>query len=450
MKSKTTIYSVPVEDKFLVYAPLKPLAIIVNKAMVTEIARVVESPGIPLASEYDLIRALKKLGLFEPDKASFTNCECNKPFNPAQCILLLTTACNLACTYCYAARDKKIPVTLNQQTAMKAIDIAFENSRKLKKSKFSLSFHGGGEPTLARSLFFEASEYARSLDPECQISVTTNAVWDEEFRNKVLGLLTQISISCDGDEITQNRQRPDKQGNGTFFKVMETILEIEKRKIPYGIRMTVTKESLSELIHNVEFICKKTSCRSVQVEPVYNQGRAEGSGITIDDTDVFVAGFMKAYALARSFGRSLYYSGARPHLNTNVFCKATSDALIVTADGDLTACFEVFDQSHLLAEDFIIGKVDLGDGLVLYPGKRELLLKKINDNREQCEGCFCYYHCAGDCPPKAFIASLNDDQFRCSITRAITRELILERILMNDGVWKGDSLNNPRYRSLGQ
>jgi uncharacterized protein len=436
-ESATTLYTIPVDDKYIIYAPLLPLAFIGNKAMVNLVNQKVKDPGVKVFNS-EIIDALEKTGLFMPDKKRLPACDCSQPFKPTLCILMPTTACNLSCTYCYAAYEGKKHVFLSWPAAKKAMDIAFQNSVNPKNGRFSLSFHGGGEPTLSKEFFFKAAEYARSLDPGCPVSVTTNAVWDKEFRDRALKIISEISISFDGNEITQNRQRPDAQGNATFSRVMETIREIEKQKIPYGIRMTVTRESLPELRSNIEFMCSHTECRSFQVEAVYNQGRAEGAGLTIDDIDSFVDIYMDVHRFAMEHGRNLHYSAARPHLITSTFCAATSNALIVTADGELTACYEVFDHSHILADDFIIGRIDPHDGIVLYPEKRTNLLSKINENRSNCKDCFCYYHCAGDCPPKAFLAHLNNDQFRCSVTRAITRELIIDRIAENDGFWQGD------------
>jgi uncharacterized protein len=439
MDSKSIIYTIPAGEKYLIYAPLTPLAFMANMALINKIAGRSESNESATGNgdDNEIIGALQNLGLFDPDRTSFLTCDCNAPFLPSLCILMPTTACNLACKYCYAARENSKTVNLPWPIAKKAIDVAFNNARLKKRGKFSLSFHGGGEPTLDRQLFFEASGYARSLDPGCPISVTTNAVWDKDFRDRALAFLTEISISFDGSAITQNRQRPDKQGHDTFSRVMDTIHEIDRRQIRYGIRMTVTKESLHELYDNVVFLFENTACKSIQVEPVYNQGRAFGAGITLDDVDAFSGEFMKAHDYARSKKVVLYYSGARPHLNTITFCKATSEALIVTADSELTACFEVFDRSHDLAGDFMIGRLDPDHGIVLYPGKREALLKKIGENRDICEGCFCYYHCAGDCPPKAFMAKKSNDQFRCSVTRSLTREMILDRIAEAGGIWQG-------------
>jgi uncharacterized protein len=442
LERKTTIYTHPVGDKFLIYAPLKRIAFVGNEALVKAINNCFDSRNGSSFSTSEIIVSLQKTGIFEPDQLRFSSVECDQQFNPTLCILMPTTACNLACTYCYASYKGKKNSLLKWSVAKKAIDIAYQNAMNLKKGRFALSFHGGGEPTLNKELFFKAAEYAKKLDPDCPISVTTNALWDKTFRNRALDMLSEISISLDGNEITQNRQRPDKSGAGTFSRVMETIGELEKRNISFGIRMTVTKDSLTELSSNISFLCSHTKCNSIQVEAVYNQGLAVGAGLTIDDTDKFVETFMDVHHFAKERGKSVHYSSARPHLLTNTFCTATSNALIVTSDGELTACYEVFDHSHAFADDFIIGKIDEVEGVVLYPGRRESLLRKISTNREECKDCFCYYHCAGDCPPKAFMSLHNNDKFRCNVTKAITCELLLDKIIENDGFWQGNIQRN--------
>jgi uncharacterized protein len=432
-KISTKIYKIPVEDKYIIYAPLKRLAFIGNKAMADTIFQGAAT------NDPEVIEALKATGIFEPDNIKLTEVQSKGEFLPTLCILMPTTACNLACTYCYANNGHKKHVTMTWETAKKGIDVAFENSKKQANKRFSLSFHGGGEPTLPHNIILKASRYARSLDPNCPISITSNCVWEPEFRNELLGLVNEISISFDGNKTTQDRQRPDLKGFGTFAKVMESINEIEKRNISYGIRMTLTNDSLPELYSNVEYLCNNTSCKTFQVEAVYNQGKAEGSGLKITDVDQFIENFMKAYDLARSKGRKLNHSAARPHQITNTFCTATQKALIVTSHGELTACYEVFDNAHPLANDFIIGNLNLKEGVKLYAKKREKLHQKIADNRSNCKDCFCYYHCAGDCPPKAFLARKSNDKFKCTVTREITKQLILDNIIDGDGIWCGNS-----------
>jgi uncharacterized protein len=434
------VYSIPLDDKFIIYAPLNHIAFVGNKALVQIIGQLIKNPNKEANSDNEMIRILKNVGIFHSVRVDFPKIKRINSFSPTLCILMPTTACNLSCTYCYAENGLKEIRTLKWELAKKAIEIAHINSQKPKNGKFSLSFHGGGEPTLPNALVLKACDYARRLDPECHISVTSNCVWNKNFRNKILNFINEVSVSLDGNKITQDRQRPDKNGKGTFIHVMQTLNDLEKRQIPYGIRVTITKDSLSELNENIRFLCENTLCKSIQVEAVYNQGKAIGSGLTLNDSETFSRSFIKAYHYANSLGRNIHYSSARPYLITDRFCKATTDALIVTANGELTACYEVFDRTHQLAEDFLIGEIDKDNGIKLYEGKRRKLLKKIKENRNSCRDCFCYFHCAGDCPPKAFISQKSHDRFRCSVTRTITKELILDKIIENDGFWKGSQI----------
>lgn len=433
------IYSIPVEDKYIIYAPLKRIAFLGNKALKNAIDQI-EFKGINEKDKNnETIKALNNIGFFNPDNLKLPSIDNKQAFSPSLCILMPTTACNLACSYCYADNPDKKPLVMKWAIAKQGIDIAYQNSKENNSKKFSLSFHGGGEPTLPQNLVLKACNYARKLDPQCPISITSNCVWEDDFRNKLLEYVTEVSISFDGAKITQDRQRPDKEGKGTFNRVMKSIQEIEGRNIAYGIRMTITKQSLPELLSNVTFIAKRTKCHVVHVEAVYDKGRAMGSDLKLLDVDLFVEKFLEAYDFAKSKGLEVKVSSVRPNVISNSFCKATSEALIVTTHGELTSCYEVFDDSHPLSKDFLIGTVDSQIGIQLYADKRTQLLQMIEDNKASCRTCFCYYHCAGDCPPKSLYVKSKKDSFRCRITQELTKAMIIDKIIEGDGIWIGNS-----------
>ena len=449
--TQKTIYSIPVNDKYLIYVPLKPLAFIGNGATLNLVADLVSGAAHIDNIPEDLSRFLHKVGFFEPNIFTSPSTPLIIPtlelYKPTICILMPTTACNLRCTYCYASPSGGSQKIMSWNIAKKAIEVVHKNAQQQGREFFTLGFHGGGEPTLAWELFNKAVLFAKkSQDLKCVVSLTTNGYWSDEFCKKILDQVDEVSLSFDGDKNTQNVLRPDSKGQGTFPVLIKTIKSLDRREIPYGIRMTVTRESLDNLCHNVDFLCHETNCQTIQIEPVYAQGRAAKSGtVTIEDPKKFVALFMEARERAKEAGRRVYYSAARPWTITGEFCTAFHSALIVTSEGELTSCYEVFDQNHPLSDQFIFGRVEphlrdyLSDSIVLYPGKREQLAADIAENRSSCKGCFCYYHCAGDCPPKAFMARMSQDTRRCDITRMITRELLLEKIEESGGVWRGDS-----------
>ena len=129
---------------------------------------------------------------------------------------------------------------------------------------------------------------------------------------------------------------------------MKTILIMDEQKFPYGIRMTITDEGISSLRKSVEFICE-TGCQTLQVEPVFDHGRAQQQGCAVNNNESFVSAFMDAYDVASSYGRHMYYSGERPWAITPCFCQALEKALVAGADWFITACYEIFSEDHPLA-----------------------------------------------------------------------------------------------------
>lgn len=431
--SRQWVYAVPIEDRYLLYAPLAPLCFVGNAAMRDAVKHALDR-GL---AEGELGEFLRSVEFWGPDRLAPRPGPDLLTYRPTQCILMPTTACDLGCTYCYAAGSHGDGSRLPWPLARAAIDQVFANAQALGGSPFSLGFHGGGEPTLHEDLFVAACSHARSLDPTCTISLTTHGCFEDPRREALLDWVDEVSLSLDGGPGTQDRQRPDARGQGTFERVMRTLCALEARDLRYGLRLTVTRQSVDELASNIDLLCRLTACPTFQVEPVYDQGRASCGDQVIREPLRFVAAFLEAERLARARGRALYFSAARPWVVTSAFCQAPSNALIVTARGELTSCYEVFDRTHPLADTFIIGQLDEDRGLRLHPGRREALVEAIAGSRKLCVNCFCFFHCAGDCPPKALLARARGDSFRCEVTRAITREWLLDRIAETEGVWRG-------------
>ena len=132
-------------------------------------------------------------------------------------------------------------------------------------------------------------------------------------------------------------------------------------------------------------------------------------------------------------------SWARPWLLTRTFCTAPYGALIVSAAGSLVTCYEIASESHLLAEMSTVGRI-IGSQIVVDNQARDALLTYLEEKRAACQGCFCYWHCAGDCYTRSFAAeagTLRGSSPRCVMNREITARILLWYIMAGDGVWRG-------------
>jgi uncharacterized protein len=431
------VYTIAHLDGARVYLPLRPLAFFADRETADFVSRLSTDKASRRAPAPPL---LERVGFFAPDPAPPPDISPSSRFEPTTCVLLLTTACNLRCVYCYAspqAQGEQLDVELGKR----AIDIVCDNARKLAQSSFTVGFHGGGEPTMALPALRALVAHAKTKPLPCSITLASNGFWNQQQRRDFLDLgFSSVSLSLDGIAQVQDQQRPSLAGQGTFDTVMETIHELERRGISYGIRASVTDQSVHQLVASIDYLCRNTQCSTMQVEPAFAHGRAVQSGTHLGEHGLFVGAFLDAYDIACYYGRHLYYSGARPWAITSRFCMAVDQALIVSANGELSACYEVFGRGHALANEFFFGRIEADNPLAVDYPIRQRLLNRLAERRSRCRDCFCYYTCAGDCIAKVFAPGDQGHlEFgrRCEVNRAISKELLIRHVEQSGGVWRG-------------
>lgn len=146
-------------------------------------------------------------------------------------LMKLASRCNINCSYCYWFRDESVyrkpPLMLPE------VERAFLSKLRSHVSKYQLeSYHiimHGGEPMLfGKKRFYKLCKELRNIeqDTNCKVvvSLTTNGIlvdreWAAMFKHFNIG----ITISLDGDEITNDEHRKDFKGNGTYKNVIAAI-----------------------------------------------------------------------------------------------------------------------------------------------------------------------------------------------------------------------------------
>ncbi len=435
------LYAIPIEDKFILYRPLLRLAFIGNRAMADLVQRLANdgSSGDDLPEE---IRSfLQSIGFFRPDPTPPP--APSHTFRPTTAVMLMTNRCSLRCVYCYADAGVRQPEDLTLELAQAAIDQASQNAIDQKLPHFDACFHGGGEPTHAWSVIKQATAYARAKPLPAKIGMVSNGIWSRQQFEWITTHLDNVTISFDGGPETQNTQRPLVGGRESFEHVIKTIHALDDKDFPYGIRMTATAPWRGKFPADVRYICENTRCRSIQVEPAFNIVRGEHQESTLDESEAFIDAFMEAFEIAVDAGRHLVYSGARPWLLTQTFCSAPYNALIVNAGGNLVTCYEIASDNHQMANISTFGSVDHGHAQIDVEARERILGSLEGKKRDLCPGCFCHWHCAGDCYTRSFLADgdgIQPTTTRCYTNQQITARLLLWNIMAADGVWTGQSV----------
>ncbi len=437
------IHLIPVQDKYIIYRPLLKLAFIGNRAMSDLALKFAEQPpgSIPEGPQAAL-DFLKSSGFTNPDPAPPPPPDLNAAFRPTSAALLMTGRCNLRCIYCYAHGGEKNSLDLTLDSAKAIIDQVCSNALALGQREFEVTFHGGGEPSLAWETLQAAAAYARGKELPARLNMVSNGVWTPAQREWVVQNLDGLTISMDGGQTTQDIQRPFPSGKGSFDAVMQTIRYLNQVRFSYGVRVTITPQRFTSLPADIAFICRECNCDTIHIEPAFTSERGEHHGPSADQAKAFTEAFLEANDIAHAARRRVFYSGARPWLLASSFCTAPlGSGLTINPQGEIVACYEITDPDHPLAGMSTFGHLEPGDeGLQIDKEVRMKFLQYIASRRSACRDCFCYWHCAGDCYTRAFKpqdASPGQPYARCAVNQAITAGLLLRYIAEGGGVYRG-------------
>jgi len=358
------LFTVPLEDEtFLIYAPLRRAAFVANAAAVNRVADIREqSPNS--GDDADWIEFLRQLEIVDAGEEERPTTTFQGDPKPTSVTLFLTTACNLRCTYCYAAAGDTPTRVMPPEVAKKGIDFVIRNAVELGQPGIDIALHGGGEPSVNWDTLTGAIDYAKEQTAKHGLTVNaalaTNGVLPEHKLEWVIANLHGASVSFDGLPEVHDANRVTLLGGGSADRVAHTLRRFDAAGFPYGVRLTVTSEHIPKIEASVRYVLTNFKPTRIQVEPAYQLGRWRDAPSA--ETAGFIAGFRAAQATARSFGREIDFSAARVGSLSNHFCGVTQDSFCLTAEGEVSGCYETFIVENENSPTFFYGHSDEAGG----------------------------------------------------------------------------------------
>ena len=255
-------------------------------------------------------------------------------------------------------------------------------------------------------------------------------------REWVVKHIDGATLSLDGDP-ENNSLRPLANGTASFPIVHKTLKWFDAAGYNYGLRCTITEDSVAKMEQIVRFFCENYKVKRIKIEPMFPAGRALAHQKIVRSPSAiaFVDNYRKAYKIAKENGKELIYSGARINTLSNIFCQASSTSCAVTPDCLITSCYEVLSTENSLAPVFIYGRYNLSlQKMEVIESKLRKLKNLSVLNKPGCQDCFCKWNCSGDCPAKSIqMEEMPSDEYpdRCFINRALTKDQLLE-VLENE------------------
>lgn len=181
---------------YVIYNPFDFCAALCNK----EMARVVYALRI---GKYDKISSDVRQQLMEMFSSKNRSCELeekerNKGFDGIT--IFPTYDCNLNCIYCYADGGSDA-IYMRWEVCKTAIDFVTKNLPENSQT-FTVSYHGGGEPTLHMDLIKKSVSYIKNKFKKTKTTtrfyIGTNGVMNKDVAKWIGENIDSVTISIDG------------------------------------------------------------------------------------------------------------------------------------------------------------------------------------------------------------------------------------------------------------
>lgn len=337
--------------------------------------------------------------------------------------------CNLDCPYCYYLDKKKLFRDRIQRMGTSVLETFICQYIEANRESDQISFcWHGGEPLLAGMDFYLKAvalqkKHARgkTISNELQTNGTLiDRDWACFFRDNDF----LVGVSIDGPEYLHDAYRKDKNGCGSFRKVIGGIENLYRTGVRYNTLTTVnhiTREH-GTLIYN---FLKAVGSYHMQFLPVLEY--VKDTGMSDQERPVVVppgtAGARPApwSVSSEKYGHFLWdvfqewsnkdvgvrfvpffesvlanSLGVPPGICA--WCETCGDNVVVEWNGDVYVC------DHFVYPDYYLGNISTTSfGQMVCSGKLfRFGMDKKNSLPEQCLRCRYYHICLGECPKHRF------------------------------------------------
>lgn len=426
--ARGSMFCLPVGDVSLVYAPLHGLAAVMRNEAAQRLASA-------LRQEDRLVSgALRPIAAHLLDTVATTPQARLGPLsNPLFLGVIPTRGCNMACGYCDFAAPKSGGRTMDLPMARAAVDGYLTLLDAGGHRHGAIHFFGGEPfhaPDVVEFIVECAAKRADDLGIALDFEASTNGLISTARAEWVADRFSTIILSLDGPASVQDRQRPALNARPTFGVVSRTAKFLSEGPVELIVRSCVTATSVDSLPGWATWIASELRPSTVCFESLTGSAATAAAGLLPPDPYRFARQFARAERILDKHGIETVQSTSDLRECRISACPVGHDALIVSPDGTVDACYLLEKEWRDHGLDLRLGRVDAGARSLEIDDEALDRTRRLAARRKPlCAHCFCKYHCAGGChvhhdtsrPTAAY-----DDM--CVATRLITADKLLRRL----------------------
>lgn len=339
-------------------------------------------------------------------------------------LLEVSNDCNLRCIYCYGQGGSygSSRQLMKEEVLIKSLEYCFQ--RFESNQNISIIFFGG-EPLINYQLIIKAvdmiNEFAEHNGNTVSYGITTNGtILNDDIvklfkRNKF-----KVTVSIDGGEIIQNKNRPFPHGDGSFGLIKRNVNVMLQNNISLIARITLTKPYIKDLKKSVEDIWEM-GINNVTFETV--SSTESELNLTEDDLVEFQHQLQSLTDITynniknkgqRRLRKIIDYARDIHTVKLGQTCSYNSQrAVVISSCGELYRCHRLLER-----QGFCVG--DVINGI-----KWEKYISDGNLERD-CKSCWAKNICTR-CAHENYIYTgelEKPDPFHCELKKAVMEEAI--------------------------
>ncbi|WP_346938787.1 radical SAM/SPASM domain-containing protein [uncultured Clostridium sp.] len=332
--------------------------------------------------EYNMLLAASDISRYNNQSMSLT--------------LVPTLSCNFRCVYCFE-KDKCYP---NQHMTPEVIDatVKFIDDSLKNDSNLSITWFGG-EPLvrfdILKELQLKINELSKKKNLNVYSSIITNGyLLNKKTSDELVELgITFVQVTIDGDKHTHDERRMLHDGNGTYDRIIQNLLE-SNDKLDIALRVNINKDNSDCMDSFLESLKKTGISDKKNIKTYFSVVRDYDTSKsclneTCYTTKEYAQEEMKLYRLAQEKSIPISIS-INPQVSV---CAAVSpNSYIIEPDGSLQKCWN------------LVGDPDKCVGNILKNKSERYLSNQIKwyswriNEKEKCKNCSILPLCMGGCP----------------------------------------------------
>lgn len=303
------------------------------------------------------------------------------PVRQSLMVLMVSQACNMACSYCFAGEGTYgKPSLMSTEIGKSSLDIANELGIS------SIQFFGG-EPLLNFNLIKELVHYAEKSNFRFSYGIITNATLiTEEIADFFQRYDFEVTVSLDGPKRVHDTCRRLKSGAGSHDLVVGGIKQLNRRRVKLAIELTYSKRykekaMMDEILDYVTkfskvviggYVCPAEFSKfSFQEDP----SREELRKIMISTVDYIFNKVQKGIPIKElAIYDCVKYLLSPQKRIRKLICRDIATRITVFSNGDVYPCHQ------LIAKDFYLGNVIKHNFISNFRERRKCILSKFSIN----------------------------------------------------------------------